>query len=86
MVLVSHHANIALKVTGSLGDASLQEAIYTPVLVLTGAGHLAAVQDAPLIVKAKKNADKLNAYILQKAHRLGSGCMACACCARPEDS
>jgi SAM-dependent methyltransferase len=104
VVLTSHRGDIALKVTGTAGEASLQEAIYNPVLdaladhkpkslgqieqlikdrdialsqvmqvvlVLTGAGHLAAVQDAPLIVKAKKNTDKLNAYILQKSRSTG---------------
>jgi SAM-dependent methyltransferase len=104
VVLISHRGDIAFKVTGAAGEASLQEAIYTPVLdaladhkprslgqieqaikdrgialsqlmqvvlVLTGAGHLAAVQDAPLIVKAKKHTDKLNAYLLQKARSTG---------------
>ncbi len=41
------------------------------IMVLTGGGHLAAVQEAGLAVKAKKHTDKLNAHLLNKAR--GSG-------------
>jgi hypothetical protein len=37
------------------------------MLLLTGAGHLGLVQDENVITKAKKQADKLNAYLCQKA-------------------
>lgn len=37
------------------------------VMVLTGVGHLAAVQDDTTISKAKKHTDKLNAYLIDKA-------------------
>jgi hypothetical protein len=36
-------------------------------MVLTGAGHLAAVQEDNVITKTKKQTDKLNAYLCQKA-------------------
>jgi hypothetical protein len=40
-------------------------------MILTGAGQLAAVQDEAAITKAKKHADKLNAFLIDKAR--GSG-------------
>ncbi len=100
IMLVTNRADISLKVTGALGEASMSEAIYSPiidlladykpktvgqieqvvinkdmsvaqliqaVMVLMGAGHLAAVQDEILISKAKKHTDKLNAHLINKA-------------------
>lgn len=100
LILVSHRADVSLKVTGALGEATMQEAVYNPILdlladhkprtlgqieqavkdkgvafaqvtqaamVLTGAGHLAAVQDEALMAKAKKHTDKLNAHLIDKA-------------------
>ena len=32
VILTRHHPEIELKVTGSLGEANLSEAIYTPIL------------------------------------------------------
>ena len=40
-------------------------------MVLSGAGHLAAVQDEAVIAKAKKHTDKLNAHLIQKARSSG---------------
>jgi len=40
-------------------------------MILTGAGHLAAVQDDATIAKARKHSDRLNAHLLDKAR--GSG-------------
>jgi len=104
VILVTHRHDISLKVTGSLGEATMSEAVYSPildlladhkpktlgqieqalkdkdvsfsqlmqaVLVLTGAGHLAAVQDDTAISKARKQSEKLNAHLLNKAR--GSG-------------
>lgn len=100
VMLVSHRADVSLKVTGTIGEANLSEAIYTPILdlladhkaktlgqielalkdkgiafaqisqaamVLAGAGHLALVQDDSVTQKAKKQTDKLNATLCQKA-------------------
>lgn len=48
--------------------------VLQAMLVLSGAGHLMAVQDDALIAKARKHTDKLNAYLMQKArgsHEVG---------------
>lgn len=100
LILVQPRADVSLKITGAIGEATMQEAVYNPILdfladhkprtlgqieqavkdkgvafaqvtqaamVLTGAGHLAAVQDEALIAKAKKHTDKLNAHLIDKA-------------------
>lgn len=100
VILVQPRADVSLKVTGALGEASMQEAVYAPILdaladhkpktlgqieqavkdkgvafaqvaqaamILTGAGHLAAVQDDAVISKAKKHTDKLNVHLIDKA-------------------
>lgn len=100
VVLVSHRPDVSLKVAGVLGEATLTDAIYAPVLdalaghkprslgqieqavkehnvnfaqllqvvmVLTGAGHLAPVQDEGVGSRAKRTADKLNAHLLNKS-------------------
>lgn len=100
VILMSYRPDVSLKVTGALGEATMQEAVYGPTLdlladykpktigqieqalkdkgvvfpqimqammVLTGAGHLAAVQDDGVISKTKKCTDKLNAYLINKA-------------------
>ena len=41
--------------------------VMQAVMVLTGAGHLGAVQDDALASKAAKRADKLNMHLLNKA-------------------
>ncbi|NMW21243.1 MAG: methyltransferase [Chlorobiaceae bacterium] len=104
IMLVSHRSDISLRVSGSLGEASMSDAVYNPILdvladhktktieqieqavkdkgvvfaqilqaaiVLTGTGHLAAVQDDAVAGKAKKHSDKLNAFLINKAR--GSG-------------
>jgi len=100
MVLTTPRADVSLKVNGALGEATMSEAIYTPLLdeladhkvrslaqleqvlkdkevsfpqlvqavvLLSGIGHLALVQDDAHIAKAKKQTDKLNAHLCQKA-------------------
>ena len=100
VVLISHRPDMSLKVSGALGESSMSEAIYNPildlladhkprtllqlelalkdkgvgfaqlvqaVLILTGAGHLAAVQDDATITKARKATDKLNTCLMGKA-------------------
>ena len=104
VLLVAHRPDVSLKVNGSLGEATMSEAIYNPildvmadhkprslgqleqalkdkgvgfaqltqaVLVLSGGGQFAAVQDDSLIPKARKHADRLNAHLIDKAR--GSG-------------
>ncbi|WP_333873182.1 class I SAM-dependent methyltransferase [Methylobacter sp.] len=100
IILLQSRVDVSLKVTGAIGEAGLQEAIYNPVLdilsdykpktlsqivhlvkdkgvtfahvvqvaiVLSGAGYLAAAQDETVISKAKKQTDKLNIYLIDKA-------------------
>lgn len=99
VILAISRADVSLKVTGSLGEAHMQEAIYGPILdaladnqprtlgeiekavagkadlaqvqqaamVLTGAGHLLAVQDEAASLQAKPCCDRLNAHLLDKA-------------------
>ena len=100
IMLVTHRLEVSLKVTGSLGEATMQDTIYNPILdaladhkpktlgqleqalkdqgvsfaqltqavmVLTGAGQLAAVQDEAMISKARKHTDKINAHLTNKA-------------------
>jgi SAM-dependent methyltransferase len=100
LALVCHRPDVSLKVTGSLGEASMSEAVYKPILdflsdhkpktvgqieqalqgkdvnfaqlrqavmLLCGAGQLAAVQDDAAIARSKKSTEKLNAYLMDKA-------------------
>jgi SAM-dependent methyltransferase len=95
VALVAHREGVSLKVTGSLGEANMTEAVYGPildlladhkpktigqieqalqatinfaqvrqaVLVLCGQGSLAIVNDDAVIARARKQTDKLNAFI-----------------------
>lgn len=100
VILITYRPDVNLKFTGALGEASMNEAVYNPildlladhkiktieqieqnvkekginfaqiiqaVLVLSGAGHLAAVQDDQTTQKSKKHTDKLNLYLINKA-------------------
>jgi SAM-dependent methyltransferase len=100
VILVQPRADVSLKVTGAIGEASMQEAIYAPILdaladhkprtigqieqavkdkginfaqlsqavvILVGAGSLAAVQDEAAISRAKKHTEKLNVFLIGKA-------------------
>ena len=104
VLLIAHRPDVSLKVTGALGESSMSEAVYAPILdvlsdhkpktlgqlesalkdkgvgfaqlvqaalILTGAGHLAAVQEDAVTVKAKKATDKLNACLMAKARSGG---------------
>jgi hypothetical protein len=104
VMLTTHRGDVLLKVAGALGEATLTETVYGPILdaladhkpktlglleqalkdkgvnfaqltqavmVLTGAGHLLAVQDDGVIPKAKKYTDKLNTHLIQNARASG---------------
>lgn len=104
VLLTNHRADVTLKVTAALGEATMTEAVYIPVLdaladhkpktiaqleqavkdkgvsygqltqavmILTGAGHLASVQDETVIPKARKHTDKLNMHLMQRARSSG---------------
>ena len=103
-VLLTPRADVSLKVSASLGEATMQESIYGPILdafadhrpkklaqieqavqskginfvqvlqaamVLTGGAHLAPAQEESVVMKAKKQTERLNAHLLDKAR--GSG-------------
>lgn len=100
VILVSHRPDVSLKVAGALGEATMNEGVYNPILdlladhqprtigqieqavkdqgvafghlmqammVLTGTGHLAAVQDEAVVSKARKCCERINAHIINKA-------------------
>lgn len=100
VVLVTQRADVSLKVTGALGEATMSEEVYAPILdlmsdhkirtigqielavkdkgvgyaqvlqaviLLSGANYFAPVQDETVINKARKQTEKLNAWLLQKA-------------------
>ena len=100
VMLVVPRVDVPLKVTGAVGEATLTDAIYNPlldsladhkpktvgqleaavrdqgitfvqvlqaVIVLTGAGHLAPVQDDTTINKVQKPCSKLNTHLIQQA-------------------
>ncbi|OYU43736.1 MAG: methyltransferase [Burkholderiales bacterium PBB4] len=104
VLLVGHRPDVSLKITGVLGESSMSEAVYAPILdalvdhkpktlgqleqalqdkginfaqlvqaalILTGAGHIAAVQDDATITKAKKASEKLNQCLMHKARSGG---------------
>jgi SAM-dependent methyltransferase len=110
ILLATYRPDVSLKVSGAMGEASLTEEVYAPILdfladhkpktigqielavkdkgvsfaqirqvvmVLAGVGHLALVQEDPIIAKARKQTDKLNAHLCQKARgRNDIGCLA----------
>jgi SAM-dependent methyltransferase len=41
--------------------------VIQAIVLLAGAGHLSLVQAPPLVAKAKKHTEKLNAYLIQRA-------------------
>lgn len=100
VMLVAPRADVSLKVTGALGEASMSEAVYSPILdlladlkprsigqveqalrganlqfaqilqaivVLTGQGSLAPVQDDAVMGKARKQTERLNAHLIARA-------------------
>ena len=100
VLLTTPRDQVSLKVTGALGEATMTESIYAPILdqladhkpktlaqletalaehgirmpqlleaalLLTGAGHLAAVQEDDVTRKAKKQTDALNARLMSLA-------------------
>lgn len=100
VMLTVPRADVALKVGSALGEVSLNESVYAPILdllaghkprtitqveqgvkaqginfaqvtqalvLLAGAGQVALVQDESVTAKAKKQTDRLNAHLCQKA-------------------
>ena len=100
VLLTTPRADASLKVTGSLGEASMNKEVYAPILdvladhkprtigqieqavssqgvnfpqvvqavmVLVGSGQAAAAQDDAVADKARKQTDRLNAALMDKA-------------------
>ena len=100
LVLTTPRDDVELKVVGSLGEATLKESVYVPILdeladhkvhtidqlaeavkpfelafeqvvqaviVLTGAGHVTAVQDDGLVTQAKAHTDLINNHVMLKS-------------------
>jgi SAM-dependent methyltransferase len=100
LILTTHRTDIDLKVTGTLGEATMSEAVYGPILdlladhtprsvaqieqslqahniafaqlaeavmVLCGSGHAHPVQDEQVSNKVKKQTERVNTYICNKA-------------------
>lgn len=104
VILTAPRSDVSLKISGALGEASMSEAVYNPLLdyladhkprslaqveqalkdqnlsfgqimqaimVLSGAGYLAPVQEDGVITKSRKYADKINAHLMAKARASG---------------
>jgi SAM-dependent methyltransferase len=100
LLLITPRDQVSLKITGALGEASMNESIYGPILdlladhkprslgqiesalvdqgirlpqimeaalLLSGGGHLAAVQEEEALRKGKKQSDALNARLMSLA-------------------
>ena len=67
-LLADHKARPLSQIEQAVKDKGIALAqIIQAAMVLTGAGHLALVQDEQVIQKARKQTDKLNAHLCQKA-------------------
>jgi len=70
--LADHKARTLGQIEQTVKDRGVVFALVKEAaMILTGAGHLAAVQDDATIAKARKHSDRLNAHLLDKAR--GSG-------------
>ncbi|MBV5322704.1 MAG: class I SAM-dependent methyltransferase [Ilumatobacteraceae bacterium] len=70
--LADHKPKTLAQLEQALKDKSITFAqLAQSVIVLAGIGHLYAVQDAAMTVKARKQTDKLNAYLIEKAQNGG---------------
>lgn len=100
VMLGTYRPSVVLKVAGARGEATMNDAVYAPildlmadhktrslgeieeqvqrervsfsqlvqaVLVLTGAGYMAAVQDDDVIRSATPHTERLNSYLMNKA-------------------
>jgi len=67
-LLADHKSKTLGQIEQAVKDKGIAIAqVVQAVMVLTGAGHLALLQDEAVIGKAKKQTDKFNAYLCQKA-------------------
>jgi len=67
VILVTHRQDVSLKATGALGEATMSEAVYNPVLDLLADHKPRTLGQIEQAAKAKKHTDKLNAHLISKA-------------------
>jgi len=65
--LADHKVKTLAEIEQALRDKVTFVQLVQAVLVLTGAGHMALAQDEPVIAKARKQAERLNGHLCQKA-------------------
>jgi hypothetical protein len=65
--LADHKVKTLAEIEQALRDKVTFVQLVQAVLVLTGAGHMALAQDEQVIAKARKQAERLNGYLCQKA-------------------
>ncbi len=67
-LLADHKAKTLAQIEQAVKDLGINfTQIMQAVVVLSGTGHLAALQDEAVVAKAKKFTDKLNAHLIDKA-------------------
>ena len=67
-ILADHKPKTIAQLEQSVAEKGINFGQLTQaIMVLSGAGHLEAVQDDAVIGKSKKHTDKLNSYIISKA-------------------
>ena len=67
-LLADHKPRTLGQIEQALKDQNIQFAqLLQAVMVLSGAGHLAAVQDDAVVAKAKKHTERLNLHVMNKA-------------------
>jgi hypothetical protein len=71
-ILADHKAKTLGQLEQALKDKGVNFAqLLQAVMVLTGAGHLSAVQDDAAINRTRKHTDKINAHLMSKARSHG---------------
>lgn len=69
--LADHKPKTITQIKSSAGGNIPFSQIVQAIMILAGAGHIATVQDDVLWAKTKKQTEKLNAFIIQKARSSG---------------
>ena len=66
--LADHKPKTIVQLEQAIKAANITSSqLIQAVIILTAAGHLAAVQDDSVVLKAKKQTDKLNTHLMNKA-------------------
>lgn len=71
-LLSDHKPRTLSQISSSLKSAAVtHQQLVQAVMILIGAGHLSAVQDDAITAKARKQTERLNAYIINKSRGTG---------------